>query len=269
MGGCRARARGCQGLGFFQVGGVVAARAIHNGIFAGGGNHLELFAQIPANGAAVGRHRAVGQAKAVKNAPVGPGHDLVTGLGRGLIPVKTVGVFHDEFTPAHQAKAWAPLVAKLGLNLVKVLRQLFVAADFLAHDVGHHLFAGGLNHKVVRVAVLDAQQLGAHLFKPAGLGPQLGRLHQGHGQLDGAGTVHFFAHDGLHFAHHTQAHRHQGVNASTNFFDHAGTHHELVAGNFGIRRGFFEGGNKKLGGSHGISSNMSGLCLLLQRPRCA
>ena len=167
--GCRHFGQGLRGLhtqdlasrihclGFFHVGRVIAVRAIHDGVFAGGGNHLELFAQVAANGAAVSRHRAVAQAKAVKNTPVGFRHIFITLNCRHHIAVKAVRVFHDELASAHQTEAWTALVAELGLYLVEIFRQLFVAAQLLARNVGHHFFAGGLHHVVAVVPVFDAQ----------------------------------------------------------------------------------------------------------------
>ena len=99
------------------------------------------------------------------------------------------------------------------MYLVEIFRQLFVAAQFLAGDVGHHFFAGGLNDEIARVSVLDAQQLGAHFFKAARLLPELGGLHHRHGHLDGTGAVHLLAHDGLDLADHAQAHGHVVVDA--------------------------------------------------------
>ena len=257
---CRAAwLSGCQRFGFFHVGGVAAGGAVNDGVFAGGGDHLKLFGQIAPNGAAVSGHGAVGQAKAVKNLAVGPSHHLVAGLGARHVTVKAVGVFHGELATTHQAKTRAALVAELGLDLVEVFGQLFVAAHFLAHHVGHHLFAGRLDHEVAAVAVLDAQKLRAHLVKATGLLPQLGRLHHGHGHLDGAGAVHFFAHDGLDLADHAQAHGHVVVNTRAELLDHAGTGHQFVTGNFSVSGGFLERRNQKLRSFHrGISRRFEG-----------
>ncbi len=57
---------GRQRFGLFHVGGVIAVRAVDDGVFTGGGNHLEFFAQITANGATISPHGTVVQAKAVK-----------------------------------------------------------------------------------------------------------------------------------------------------------------------------------------------------------
>ena len=103
---------------------------------------------------------------------------------------------------------------------------------------------------VAAVPVLDAHQLRAHLVPAAGFLPQLGRLHDRHQQFDGAGAVHFLAHDGLDLADHAQAHGHVGVDAGAELLDHAGAHHELVADDFGVGRRFLQGGDKETGGSH-------------------
>jgi hypothetical protein len=81
--------------------------------------------------------------------------------------------------------------------------------------------------------------------------PQLGRLHHRHGQFNRTGAVHFLAHDLLDLSNHSQAHGHQGVDASAEFFDHASAHHQLVADHFSVGWGLFEGGNEELGGFHG------------------
>ncbi|MCY1551193.1 hypothetical protein D9M68_875060 [compost metagenome] len=101
------------------------------------------------------------------------------------------------------------------------------------------------------MAVLDAQQLGPHLVKAPGFLPELGRLHHRHRQLDGASTVHLFAHDEFHLLDHAQAHGHVAVDAGAELLDHAGAGHELVVDHLRIGRGFLEGGNKELGGFHG------------------
>ena len=186
---------------------------------------MKFLAQVPTNGAAIGRHGTVAQTEAVKDLAVGCCHDLVAGLGGVLVAVKAIGILHGEFAPAHEAKARAAFVAKFGLNLVQILRQLLVALDLLACDVGDHFLAGRLHHVIACMAVLDAQQFRAHLGETSGFLPEFGRLHDGHGQLDGAGPVHLFAHDLLHLAYDTQAHGHVGVYPRPQFFNQTGAHH--------------------------------------------
>ena len=227
-------------------------RAINDGVFARGGDDLEFFTQIATNGATVSGHRAVAQAKTVKNAAIGGCHILVAGFGAVGVFVKAIRIFHDELTPAHQAKAGAAFIAKFGLNLIQIFRQLFIAFEFLAGNISHHFFAGGLNDEVAPVPILNTQQLWPHFFKAARFLPQLGGLHHRHGQLNGARFVHLFADDGFNLADDAQTQGHIVVNARPQFFDHARTGHELVADDFGVGRRFFERGNQKLRSFHGF-----------------
>ena len=116
----RPRSAGGGRFGLFHIGRVVACRGVNDGVFAGGGNHLEFFAQVAANRTAVSRHRTVAQTEAVKNLAVSLRHDLVADFGSVDVAVKAVGVFHGEFTPTHQAKTGPALIAELGLDLVQV-----------------------------------------------------------------------------------------------------------------------------------------------------
>jgi hypothetical protein len=100
--------------------------------------------------------------------------------------------------------------------------------------------------------VLDAQQFRPVGHEAASFLPQLGRLHHRHQQFNGAGAIHFLAHDRLDLADHAQPHRHVGVNAGAQFFDHAGAGHQLMAGDFSVGRRFLERGYEELGGFHAV-----------------
>ena len=76
--------------------------------------------------------------------------------------------------------------------------------------------------------------------------PQLGGLNDGHRHFNCTGLVHLVAHDGLDLANHAHPHRHVVVNARAQLFDQTGARHQLVAGDFCVGRGFFQGGNVKL-----------------------
>ena len=102
------------------------------------------------------------------------------------------------------------------------------------------------------MAVLDAQQFRPHAVKAAGFLPELAGLHHRHAHFNRAGPVHFLADDRFDLANHAQAHGHIAVDTGPQFFDQTGTHHELMAGDFGVGRGFLEGGNEELGGFHGL-----------------
>ena len=58
----------------------------------------------------------------LENAHVGIKHRLVTRLCCLIGGIKAVSVLHDELTSTHEPEPGANLVAKLGLNLIKVFR---------------------------------------------------------------------------------------------------------------------------------------------------
>ena len=167
---------------------------------------------------------------------------LVVGVLQALFAgVEGIGVFHDELTRTHHTEARAGFIAEFGLNLIQVQRQLAVAADVVAGQIGDHFFVGRANTEIAVVAVFHAQQFTAVLKPTAGFFPQFGRLNGRHKHFLSAGFVHFFTHNVFYFAQRAQAQRHPGVQAGGQFTDHAGTHHQLVADHHGIGRGFFLG----------------------------
>jgi hypothetical protein len=76
-------------------------------------------------------------------------------------------------------------------------------------------------------------------------------LNHRHQQLHRTCPVHLFADDAFDLADHAQPHGHVVVNARAQSFDKPSSHHQLMAHDLGIGGGFFEGGDKKLGGFHG------------------
>ncbi|MND98688.1 hypothetical protein D3C80_910500 [compost metagenome] len=201
------------GFGFFDVGGVVGAVAEHDVVFTGLGQYVELVGAGTADGAVVGFYRAELQAQTGEHVAVGLVHAVVGDLQRRLVGVEGVGVLHDEFAAAHQAEAWADFVTEFGLDLVQVDRQLLVAAQFVAHQIGDDFFVGRAGAEVATVAILEAQQFRAVLFPAPGFLPQLSRLRAWHQHFERAGSVHFFTNDGFDLAHYPQAHRQPGVQA--------------------------------------------------------
>ena len=59
------------------------------------------------------------------------------------IQMKGVGVLHQKFARTHDAEARPDFVTKLGLDLIEVGRQLLVAVDHVADEVGDRFFVGG------------------------------------------------------------------------------------------------------------------------------
>ena len=86
------------------------------------GDDLELVREVAADGAGVSGHGPVLQAEAVEDPLVSLEHGLVAARGTFLVTVEGVGVLHRELAPAHHAEARAALVAKLGLDVIEILR---------------------------------------------------------------------------------------------------------------------------------------------------
>ncbi|MND68250.1 hypothetical protein D3C80_596940 [compost metagenome] len=249
----RRRAHGFpwNGLGLLDIGGVVGAVAEDHVVFTGLCQYMEFVGVATADRAGVGLHRTEVQAQAGKDVAVGQVHAVVGFLQGSLVGMEGVGVLHDELAATHQAEARTDFVTELGLDLVHVQRQLFIAVELVAGQVGDHFFVGWAHAEVTTVAVFQAQQLWAVLFPTTGFLPQLGRLDARHQHFQGAGGVHFFADHGLNLAHYPKAHRQPGIKAGCELADHAGPQHELVADDDRVGRGFFLGSEQILTGAHG------------------
>src|SRR5476649_587996 len=239
------------GFGFLDVRCVVRAVAEHDIVFTGFSQHLELVGASAADGTVIGCHWTEIQAQAREDVAIGLVHAVVGLLQRSVVHVEGVGVLHDELAAAHHAETWADLVAEFGLDLVQVDRQLFIAVELIAGQVGDHFFVSRTCSEFTIMAILDAQQLRAVLFPAPRLLPQLCRLHAGHQYFKRASSVHFLTNDGFDLAHNTQTQREPGVEAGGKFANHAGTQHQLVADHDRIGRRFFLCGKQILTGTHG------------------
>ena len=215
-------------------------------------------AEIAADRAAFGAHRDGGQAHAPEGPEVGDEH-VVVGAHRPLeVEIERVVVLHQELAAAHHAEARPDLVAELPLDLVEVDRQIAVALDAAAEDVGHDLLVGrAVQHRPL-VAVGDAQHLLAVILVAAALLPQLGRLDRRHQDLVGAGGIHLLAHDLLDPAEHAQPERQPAVDARRALPDHPGAQHQLMRDDLRIRRGFLEQGQEVSGPAHQASARREG-----------
>ncbi len=83
-------------------------------------------------------------------------HAIVGFLQRLLGEMEGVGVLHQEFASAHQPEARADLVTELGLDLVEVDRQLLVAVQLIAGQVGNDFFVGRAHAELAVVTILQA-----------------------------------------------------------------------------------------------------------------
>ena len=237
--------RGRNRFSEFDVGGVIGIRTVGNSVFAGISEHVKLMRAGAAYRAGVRRHRAEFQPQPREDACIALVHFAISGLQIVVACMKRIRILHHELASAHHAKTRADFIAKLGLNLIKIQRQLAVTFDFAAHHVADDFFVRGAETEVAVVAVFEPQEFRAVLLPARGFNPQFGRLHRGHGKLNRAAAIHFFADDGFHFAQHAQAQRHPGINPAGEALDQPRTQHEFMADDFGLGRGLFQRGNKE------------------------
>ena len=170
----------------------------------------------------------------------------------GLVKVKRIGILHQKFAAAHDAKARAHLVAELPLDVIEIERQVLVAAHTGAENFGDHLFVGGAKQHVARMPVFDAQHFLAVVVIAPRLAPQVRRLDHRHQQLDGPRPVLLLAHNGVDLVEHAQAQRQPGVNAGRLLPDHAGAQHQPMRDNLRLFGGFTQDGEKVAGQAHGF-----------------
>jgi len=138
------------------------------------------------------------------------------------------------------------LVPKLRSNLVPDLRQLLVAAQLLARNIGHHFFFGHAQRQVGALAVFQAKQVVAHQSPTAARLPQFARMQRRQKKLL-PDPVHLLAHDGYDLVERPVAQKKIGVDAGRQLPNVARPHQKLVAGHFGVGRGLAQGRNEELG----------------------
>ena len=114
--------------------------------------------------------------------------------------MKGIGVFHHEFAGTHHPKTRADFITEFGLNLIKIKRQLLVAANFRAGNVGNHFFVGRAKAKLAFVPIGNFQHLRTKHRPASRFIPQLAWLHGRHEQFQRTGFVHFLAHYGFNLA---------------------------------------------------------------------
>ncbi len=232
-------------FGQLDVGGVVGTRAPGDRVLARVGQHLELVRRTAADLAGIRGDGAEFESEPGEDPGVRVVHQPVRLQHAGVIDIERIRILHDEFARSHHAEARANLVAELGLDVVEVHRQLPVALQVLARDVGDHFLGRRLQDEIALMAILEPQQLGAILVPASRFLPELGRLDDRHQELDGAGPIHFFTHDRFDLAQHAQSQRHPGVDPGGKPLDHAGAQHQAMAGELGLGGSFLERRKKK------------------------
>ena len=91
-----------------------------------------------------------------------------------------VGVLHDELARAHDPETRPDLVAKLGLDLIEIQRQLTMGTDFPACNIGYHFFVRRAETEVALVAILDLEHLRTEHIPAAAFLPEFRRLDGRH-----------------------------------------------------------------------------------------
>ena len=174
---------------------------------------------------------------------------LVAGVQAGVVDVEGVGVLHDEFAAAQQARAGTCLVAVLVLDLVEAQRQVLVRGVQVLDQQGEHFLVRGGQQVVVALAVLEPEDALA-VLGPA-VGGLVGLLGQQRREVDflGADGGHFLADDRLHLAQHAQPQRQPGVDARGGAADVPGADQQPVAGHLGVGGIFAQGAQEQLGES--------------------
>ena len=201
-------------------------------------------AEIAADGAGIGRHGDRLQAHAGVGPKVGHEHDVVGALGALEVEIEAVAVLHQELAPAHDAEAGPDLVPELPLDVVEVARQVAVAPDVVAHDLGDLLLVRGAVEHVALVTVRDAQHLRPIGIVTPALAPQVGALERGHQHGMSAGCLHLLVHDVLDVLQHPEPQRQPGIDAGRGLADHAGAQHQAMGDDRGLGRRVLQRGQE-------------------------
>ena len=164
--------------------------------------------------------------------------------------VKVISILHQKFAPTHDAKARAYFIPEFPLDLVHGQRQIFVAADMRAENVGDELFGGGREQHVAIVTIGDAQHFGPIGIIATTLAPQIRRLDGWHQHRQVACTQLFFVNDILDLAQHLEAKRQPRINSGTGLFYHASTQHQPMADDLRLAWVFLENGQKIAAQTH-------------------
>ena len=88
-----------------------------------------------------------------------------------MVEIDAICIFHQKLAATHHAKTGPYLVAEFPLDMIDDLRQLAVAADRLAHQIGHHLFIRGPVQQLALVAVPDTQHFLSIIIVAPALAP--------------------------------------------------------------------------------------------------
>src|SRR5580658_4179941 len=170
---------------------------------------------------------------------------LIRDVESGRIDVERISVFHDELAHSQQARLGTRLVAKFGLNLIPDLRQLLVAAQLLARDVGHDFFMRHPETEVGALAILEAEHVFAHYSPASALLPEIARIQRGQVKFL-ADLVHLLADDTHNFLRSAIAHEQKRIDPGAQLTNVSSADQQFVASDLGISRSLAKRRNKEL-----------------------
>ena len=179
-------------------------------------------------------------------------------LGALGVNVERIGVLHQKFARAHDAKARAHLVAELPLDMVEVERQVLVGAHIAPENLRHHLFVGGAEQHFALMPVLDAKHFLAVIVIAPTFAPQICWLNGRHEQFNGAGAILLLAHDCVDLVQHPQPKRQPGVNARRFLPQHARAQHQAVRDDLRLFGSFAQNWHEIAGKTHRTGTILDG-----------
>ena len=115
-------------------------------------------------------------------------------------------------------------------------RQLPVAPDDVAEEVGDDLLVGHREDHVAVAAVLEPDELGTDLLVAPALPPQVGRVDDRHLELLAADRVHLLADDLLDPLRHPEAERQERVDPGPELANVTGPQQQPMRRHLGLAR---------------------------------
>jgi len=132
-------------------------------------------------------------------------------------------------------------------------RELAVRPDDVAEEVGHDLLVGHGKDHVAPRAILEARHLGPDRVVPAGLAPELRRVHDRHLHLLAADPVHLLADHLFHPLRDPEAERQQRVDPRSQLADVAGPDQQAMRWHLRVVGIVAERGEEQATQAHGPS----------------
>src|SRR5690606_28835761 len=98
-------------------------------------------------------------------------HYLIGLLQACLGQVERIGIFHQKLACPHYPEAGTNFVSELGLDLIKIDGNLFIASDFVTNKIRYDLLVCRAETKGVGMTILEAGQFRTELLPASRLLP--------------------------------------------------------------------------------------------------